>query len=94
MTGEGLVQQRLFQRLQRGELALVEGFEALGFVRGDSSDVWRAISLLSFELDERITLFSNRPNLNVAALRFRTSLRLQRCSLEAQWIRLFNKLVV
>ena len=30
-SGEGLVQQRLLQRLQRGELALVEGFEALGF---------------------------------------------------------------
>ena len=28
-TSEGLVQQRLFQRLQRGELPLVEAGEAL-----------------------------------------------------------------
>jgi hypothetical protein len=27
---EGLVQQRLFQRFHCGELALIEGFEALG----------------------------------------------------------------
>ena len=33
LAGEGLVQQRLLQRLQRGELSLVEGGEALGFFR-------------------------------------------------------------
>ena len=32
-SGEGLVQQRLLQRLQRGELPLVEAGEALGFFR-------------------------------------------------------------
>ena len=31
-SGEGLVQQRLLQRLQRGVLPLVEAGEALGFV--------------------------------------------------------------
>jgi len=31
-SAEGLVQQRLLQPLQRGELALVKGFEKLGFV--------------------------------------------------------------
>ena len=31
LAGEGLVQQRLLQRVQRGELPLVDGFEALGF---------------------------------------------------------------
>ena len=31
LAGEGLVQQRLFQRLQRGELPLVEAREALGY---------------------------------------------------------------
>lgn len=37
-SGEGLVQQRLLQRLQRGELPLVEAGEALGFgfVHGQS----------------------------------------------------------
>ena len=30
-TREGLVQQRFFQFVERGELALVEGFEAVGF---------------------------------------------------------------
>ena len=30
-SAEGLVQQRLLQRVQRGELLLVDGFEALGF---------------------------------------------------------------
>jgi len=30
--GEGLVEQRLFQRRQRGEFALVEGGEVLGLV--------------------------------------------------------------
>ena len=33
LSGEGLVQQRLLQRLQRGELPLVEAREALGFFR-------------------------------------------------------------
>src|SRR2546422_502312 len=41
LAGEGLMQQRLLQSLQRGELALVETGEALGFgsalpQRGDS----------------------------------------------------------
>jgi hypothetical protein len=31
LTGEGPLQQRLLQLVERGELALVEGFEALGF---------------------------------------------------------------
>ena len=31
LTAEGSVQQRLFQLVERCELALVEGFEALGF---------------------------------------------------------------
>jgi hypothetical protein len=31
LAGEGLVQQRLFQCLQRGELLLVNGLEAFGF---------------------------------------------------------------
>ena len=31
LSAEGSVQQRLFQLVERGELALVEGFEALGF---------------------------------------------------------------
>ena len=31
LAAEGLVQQRLLQLLQRGELLLVDGFEALGF---------------------------------------------------------------
>jgi hypothetical protein len=31
LPAEGSVQQRLFQLVERGELALVEGFEALGF---------------------------------------------------------------
>ena len=30
-AGEGLMQQRLLQRVECGELALVDGFEALGF---------------------------------------------------------------
>ena len=32
-SGECLMQQRLFQRLQRVEFLLVDGFEALGFFR-------------------------------------------------------------
>ena len=31
LPAEGSVQQRLFQLVERGELPLVEGFEALGF---------------------------------------------------------------
>jgi hypothetical protein len=31
LAGEGLVQERFFQRLQRGELPLVKEGEALGF---------------------------------------------------------------
>ena len=31
LAAEGLVQQGLLQRVEGGELALVEGFEALGF---------------------------------------------------------------
>jgi hypothetical protein len=31
LPAEGLVQQRLLQRVERDELLLVEGFEALGF---------------------------------------------------------------
>lgn len=31
LAGEGLVQQRSFQRIKCGELFNVEGFEALGF---------------------------------------------------------------
>ncbi|MBK9991298.1 MAG: hypothetical protein IPP19_11335 [Verrucomicrobia bacterium] len=31
LAGEGLVQERLLQRLQRGEFSLVEAGEALGF---------------------------------------------------------------
>lgn len=30
-SAEGLVQQRLFQLVKRGEFALVDGFETLGF---------------------------------------------------------------
>ena len=40
-TGEGLVQQRLFQRLQRGVLPLVEAGEALG---GGFAHGFRSIS--------------------------------------------------
>lgn len=29
-AGEGLMQERLLQRIERGEFALVEGFETLG----------------------------------------------------------------
>ncbi len=32
LSAEGLVQQRLFQLVERGEFALVNGFEAFGFV--------------------------------------------------------------
>ena len=32
-AGEGLVQQRLLQRLQRGELPLVDGLRGVGFLR-------------------------------------------------------------
>lgn len=31
LTSEGLMQQRFFQRFERGELLLVDGFEPLGF---------------------------------------------------------------
>jgi hypothetical protein len=44
LTAEGLVQQRLFQRGERGELLLVNGFEALGlfaeiFEHGDDGSL-------------------------------------------------------
>jgi len=32
LPAEGAVQQRLLQLVERGELLLVDGFEALGFV--------------------------------------------------------------
>ena len=32
LPAEGSVQQRFFQFVERGEFALVEGFEALGFI--------------------------------------------------------------
>ena len=58
LPAEGSVQQRLFQLVERGEFALVEGFEALGFfaecfeVVGDTSllSQWRQSKLKVLDL--------------------------------------------
>ena len=44
-AAECLMQQRLFQRFERGEFLLVEGFEALGF-DGDGQEARHDCTLL------------------------------------------------